>query len=220
MAHLLESLGIGELDGEGQKVDNLAHEVLGKTYVTLKTEHLELSEDFGEGKAIVKARMFHIVDDVTTNIEIQGGGVGLVDALFDGMLKNFAREYASLSTVSIVDFNIGIKLKGTHGRRTDALAIATLRVKNSDDYEYTFLHRTPSISQSSVGVVQDVVRFFVNSERAYIQLYVALDDAKKRGRPDLVERYQNQMATLVRATSYKEIVARIATSPFVPPKAN
>lgn len=209
MAHLLESLGIGELDDEGQKVDNVAHEVLGNTYVTLKTQHLELSEDFAEGKAKVKASLEQRIGEAASKIEIEGVGVGLVDALFDGMLNNFGREYASLPRLSIVDFNIGIKVKGTHGRRSDALAIATLRVKNSDDYAYTFMHRTPSISQSSVGVVQDVIRFFVNSERAYIQLYVALDDAKKRTRPDLIERYQNQMATLVRATSYREVVERM-----------
>lgn len=200
-----------DLDLAAQKVDVVSREVLSSNYLRLKMEQLELNEDFASGTAHVKAKLSQASGDFTRTIEIEGRGVGLIDALFDALLSSYAREHTSLSEISIVDFHIETRLKGTHGRRTDAQAIATLRVKNSDNFEYAFSHRTPSISQSSVAVVQDVICFFVNSERAYIQLYTALDDAKKRGRSDLVERYQNQMATLVQATSYREVAGRILT---------
>ena len=51
--------------------------------------------------------------------------------------------------------------------------------------------------------------FFINAESAYIRLYRALADAKERGRHDLIERYSNQMSTLVKATSYETLVSRL-----------
>ncbi len=196
-------------DIKAQKVEGLAREVLGKTYVTFQTKQFFLDEDFDGGHAKVRANLRQHTGEQTTDMDIEGQGVGLVDALFDGMLKSFAREYSSLSSIAIVDFNIHIKVKSSYGRRSDAMAIAMLTIRNSEDNEYAFSHSTPSVSQSSVAVVQDAVKFFVNSERAYIQLYVALEDAKKRGRFDLVERYQNQMSTLVQATSYRKIVEQM-----------
>jgi hypothetical protein len=206
-----DKAGAAELDGAAQKVDAVSREALGSNYIRLKTDHLDLDEDFANGTAHVKAKLSQTSGDFTKVVDIDGTGVGLIDALFDALMKSYAPEHTSLNGISIVDFQIGIRAQGAHGRRTDAQAVATLRVKNSDNYEYAFTHRTTSISQSSVAVVQDVICFFVNSERAYIQLYTALEDAKKRARPDLVERYKNQMATLVEATSYREVAGRILT---------
>ncbi len=209
MVQSAEELVPVELEGQALRVDAAAREVLGKTYMTLRIDHFHLNEDFTLGKAVVGAELLQFMDEGNKSMAIKGEGVGLVDAFFEGMMRAFAPEYASLSRVAIVDFNIHIKLRDTYGRKTDAFAIAVLRVKNSEGYEYVFSSRTPSISQSSAGAVLEVVKFFVNSERAYVQAFLALEDAKKRARSDLVERYRNQLATLVTATSYKEIATRL-----------
>ncbi len=200
---------IDRMDEQSSRVELLAHEILRGNHVQLQTKYLELHEDFVLGKADVKATILHKQGSEEKSIHVEGQGVGLVDALFDAMMKAFSKEHLSLAKISIVDFNISIKMRGTDGRKTDAFAIATLRVRTSDNYEYAFSHRTSSISRSSANVVADVFAFFINSERAYTQLYLALNDAKKRGRSDLAERYQNQMATLVHATSYGDIVEKL-----------
>jgi len=208
-----EAKSISEMDDQARKVDVLVREVLGDSYVTMQTLALNLTEDFTSGRALVHAEIEQGKGGPEKTLKIEGRGVGLMDAFFDGMMHAFSSEYVSLAAITAVDFNISIKMRGTDGRKTDAFAIATLRVKNSDNDEYSFSHRTSSISRSSANVVTDVFAFFLNSERAYVQLFLALEDAKKRARPDLVERYQNQMGVLVHATSYREIVKKLSRGP-------
>ncbi len=202
-----------EFEGQAARVDMLAHEVLGATYVLLQTQTLSLHENYAHNKAEVTAHVVQTIGESKQEFDVTGEGVGLVDAYFSAMLKKFAPEYPTLSSITIADFSINTKLDGMKGLRSDAVANAVLVVRNSEGQKYAFSSRTPSISQSSVGVVQNTVRFFINSERAYIQLYLAREDAQKRSRSDLVERYQNQMATLVHATSYSVISKKILNGP-------
>ena len=46
---------------------------------------------------------------------------------------------------------------------------------------------------------------FINAERAWVQLQLAIKDATERRRSDLVQRYRQQMGTLVYATSYEAL---------------
>ncbi len=197
------------MDHESEQVNALSQEILGSHFVRLTTDSLELKEDFVANKARIEAKMRQRIGDEEKPFSVSGTGVGLVDAYFEGLLSTFSAEYVSLAKITIVDFNISSKMVGIKGSHTDAMAIAVLRVKNADKHEYTFSHKSASISQSSVGAVQDVLQFFVNSERAFTQLYMALEDAKKRSRSDLIDKYQIQMSTLVKATSYNQIVERL-----------
>ena len=198
-----------ELDFEAKKVDLISHEVLGKNYLNLEVRGLELKEDCANISVNLSAQIDEIVEEKTRSIEIKGVGVGLVDAAFDGLMKAYSPEHISLAGVSIDDFSVAIKLRGTDGRKSDAYAIALLRARNSEDHEFAFSYRSPSLSQSGVAVVTQALSFFINSERAFVQLYTALDDAKKRNRSDLIERFKQQMAVLVSATSYKQVVEKM-----------
>lgn len=202
-----------ELDFEAQKVDVIAREVLGSNYMRLQVKSLELQEDFAAMSSRLRAKVDCIISDNTRELNLEGQGVGLVDAAFEGMMKAFAPEHISLTAISIDDFSISIRFRGTEGRKSDAYAIALLRMRNSENHEYAFTYRTPSISQSSLAVVTEAVAFFVNSERAYTQLHLALSDARTRNRFDLAERYQQQMAILVTATSYKQVVEKMNKGP-------
>lgn len=203
------------MDHEVEQVNALSLEILGTHFVRLATDTLELKEDFAANTASVQAKMRQKTGDEEKPFLVLGQGVGLMDAYFEGLLSCFSVEYVSLSQMAIVDFSIHINMQGNQGRQTDAMAIAVLRVKNSDNHEYAFSHKSVSVSQSSVGVVQEVVQFFINSERAYTQLYLALEDAKKRSRSDLIQKYQIQMSVLVQATSYQQIVERLKSKQFV-----
>ncbi|MBL4818446.1 MAG: hypothetical protein JKY15_04330 [Deltaproteobacteria bacterium] len=197
------------IDHEAAEVNRVSLEVLGEDFINLHADSLELKEDFLNSQASVKARLTQTKGDEKSSYEVIGSGVGLVDAYFEALLASFSKEYVSLNTISIVDFNIHIKMTGSAGRHTDAIAIAALRIKNSDRHEYVFEHKSVSVSQSSVGAAQDAIQFFIDAERAYTKLHFALEDAKERTRSDLVQKYQIQMGTLVKATSYKEIAERL-----------
>jgi len=88
----------------------------------------------------------------------------------------------------------------------------TLRVANSEDREFVFSHASQSITRSSLSVVVEAVEFFINSERAFIAVYKAMQHARAQNRQDSVMRYTSQLTTLVEATSYSEVIAQIRKS--------
>lgn len=201
------------LDPEATQVDALARDVLRENYLQFTLKSIEIKEDFSEGRVSLVATLGRGAAGDTT--EIRGSGVGLIDGFFDGMMKAFSTEYPSLKTLSVADFAVSSGFDDARGRRSDALALAELRIRNSEGTEFVFRHKTPSVTRSSVRAALDALTFFINSERAYIQLHLALRDAKERRRSDLVERFQSQMSTLVGATSYSEVIERLRSEPSV-----
>ncbi|MBI1947472.1 MAG: hypothetical protein HYS27_17390 [Deltaproteobacteria bacterium] len=196
------------LDPEAQRVAAVTREILGENYLHFALERMELVED----KDGVTAKVRLSRSGSGELIDLEGKGVGLVDAVFDGLTRRFGDEYPSLKTVAVTDFRVGSGFDEAQGRRSDALAVATLRMKNSHGAEFQFERKTSSVTRSSVRVALDALTFFINSERAYVQLHVALKDAKERRRSDLVEKYRGQMSTLVHATSYSEVMERLRDS--------
>lgn len=196
------------LDPEAQRVAAVTREILGENYLHFALERMELVED--KDGVSVKVRLSR--SGAGEMIDLDGKGVGLVDAVFEGLTRRFGDEYPSLKTIAVTDFRVGSGFDGAQGRRSDALAVATLRMKNSHGAEFQFERKTSSVTRSSVRVALDALSFFINSERAYVQLHVALKDAKERRRSDLVEKYRGQMSTLVHATSYSEVMERLRDS--------
>jgi hypothetical protein len=187
-----------ELDGDARRVNQLSREILHDSYRSFSIDRLELVENAG-----VTVKM-HLKRSPEGDVqELVGVGVGLIDAVFDGVMKAYAAEYPSLKTVVVSDFKLGSGFDAAKGRRSDALAVATLTMKNSHDNQFTFERKTPSVTNSSVRVALDALTFFINAERAYVQLQLAMKDATERRRSDLVQRYRQQMGTLVYATSYE-----------------
>ncbi len=196
-------------DQRAEQVITLAKEVLGQTLMEIEIVGLKLSENFESSSAKLEAKLVEISEGKPKKKTVVGQGVGLVDACFDALIRCYNDQFCSLDSISIVDFSVSAHLDRASQRKSDAKITALLRIKNSQDHEYAFQSTTTSISHSSVSVVQESVAFFINAELAYTRLYTALSDAKARARNDLIERYRNQMATLVHATSYEKLVARL-----------
>ena len=200
-------------DQQAERVLALAKEILGDSFIVIQVVSLKFTENFEVAHAKLEATLVEISDNKPKKRKIIGEGVGLVDACFDGMLKTYEENYCSLAAISIVDFTVNAHLDGGSRRQSDARVTALLRVKNADAHEYAFECTTSSISHSSVCAVQEAIAFFINAECAYVRLYRALADAKERGRHDLIDRYRNQMATIVHATSYETLVSRLRNNP-------
>jgi LeuA allosteric (dimerisation) domain len=193
------------LDPEAQRVDQLAREILRENYLHFHLERLEVVEE----ENAVRVRALLTRPGTSDAKEIEGQGVGVVDAFFDGVMARFAGEYPSLKTIAVSDFKMESGFDDAQGRRSDALAVAKLRVRNSEGVEFEFLRKTPSVTRSAVRAALDALTFFINSERAYVQLQLALTDAKERRRSDLVEKYRSQMGILVHATSYSDVIEKL-----------
>ena len=191
-------------------MSNLEHEplirrVLGTNFLQLNLAKLQIEEDPGTG-ATVKV----IVNEGDQPVEVEGKGVGVVDALYSGLLGRYAREYQSLKSIELASFSVAADVETKKAQAgVDAVGRVTLDVRNSEGRHFTFSHASRSVTQSTACAVLAAVQYFVNAERAFLTLYNARRDALARGREDLVARYTAEMAEVVAATSYAEVIANI-----------
>lgn len=184
--------------------------VLKENYLELKVEHYMVSEAVGEG---APCKVEVTLNNATSDRRevIKGEGVGAIDAVSRGMLDHYAREFHSLETITFTDFRVRGNMETGHKHNTDAEALVTLSVHNSDQRKFEFEASGRSLIAAVIEVVVDAMEYFVNSERAFITVYKALCDARDRDRADLVQKYTAQLAGLVRTTSYTKVIERIKT---------
>jgi hypothetical protein len=143
-------------------------------------------------------------------VEVEGKGVGLVDALHVGLLARYGREYQSLKTIQLTGFRVAADIETKKAQAgVDAVARVTLDVTNSEGRQFSFSDSSRSVTASTARSVLAMVSYFVNAERAFLTLYNARRDALARGREDLVSRYTAELAEVVESTSYAEVIANI-----------
>lgn len=186
-------------------------DILGERYIVLQALSYELREDFESGNAEITCT----VSNKTTGndlLTVQGRGTGLIDALFHGLRNEFAKRWPSLDTIQFHDFAVrGIMSTRTDNSGSDAEAQVTLTVVSSEHVEFTFTSTSRSIGRASVDATLQAVGYFLNSEKAFIEIYNILQHYRKEGRVDLVTKYQLLLSQMVENTSYTEVIQQIRT---------
>ena len=189
------------------KIDHgeLIRRVLGGNHLQLSLVKLTIDEDPG-ATATVKVKL----TEGDLPVEVEGKGVGVVDALYSGLLGRYAREYQSLKTIQLVSFHVAADIETKQASAgVDAVGRVTLDVKNSEGRHFSFTDASRSVTTSTARAVLACVQYFVNAERAFLTLYNARRDAIERGREDLVARYTAELSEVVESTSYAEVIASI-----------
>jgi len=193
-------------DREQDEVMTLMREVLGEQYLQLEVESVLVEENVREQATSVSCE---VISSAGRSV-IAGRGVGLIDALYAGVVARFAKEYPSLQTIRFDSFTIHGHLETKKGfAGTDAKAETTLQLANSEQRPFTFSASSRSVTASAILAILAAVAYFINSERAFTTLFHALKDAQARNRADLVQRYTNAMARLVQNTSYSEVLRKM-----------
>jgi hypothetical protein len=192
------------------EIESLVAQILDGTELRLHVDSYTLEENLEAGEVHIRC---HVHDQRSGEKKtIEGRGVGIIDAFFAGMVTLYADQFPSLKTIRFADFSLKADVNSGRGARSDMAAEVSLRIANSGGKEYLFKHASPSITRSALAAVLEGVEFFINSERAFIAVYNALDHARGQNRPDSVERYTTQLATLVDAASYSEVIEQIRTA--------
>lgn len=180
----------------------LIRRILGANYLELQLARLAVEERPEDG-TLVKVS----VVERGVGVEVEGRGVGVVDAIYAGLLERYASEYQSLKSIQLVGFAVAPQLDTkTVDSGVDAIGTVTLEVENSEGHRFTFADTSRSVTTSIARTVLAVVQYFVNAERAFLTLHHARKDALERGREDLVARYTAEMAEVVESTSYAEVI--------------
>lgn len=186
----------------------LTRDVLGTDFVELEVRAYQLTEDLQSGRAQIVTQL-HLAGELTPRA-VEGEGVGFVDALFKGIQRALADDYPSIAHIFFADFHVAGDFKGAKrdGARTDVPGTVRLTVENASGRAFEFHHTSPSVSASSVKALLRAVEHFVNAERAVLKVYSWIEDARKRSRPDLAEKYTQRLADLVQNASYSDTIER------------
>lgn len=180
-------------------------EVLQDDLLTLTVGGVSLQENFAEHRCAVSCVVREQPGD--TPLAIEATGVGLIDAFFAGLGAHYAGEHPSLRTLRFTGFEVtGLMAESDSANATDAKADATIRVANSYGAEFEFGAITSSVAHSSIECVLAAVEYFVNSERATVRMFRALEHYRQEGRGDLVSKYTDLLSEMVRNTSYSEVI--------------
>ena len=182
----------------------LIRRVLGANFLELKLSRLTIEEL--DSQSLVKVAVL----EGDQSIDVEGKGVGVVDALYAALLDRYAREYQSLKSIQLTGFRVSADMESKKAQAgVDAVARVTLDVANSEHKHFSFTDASRSVTTSTARVVIAAVQYFVNAERAFLTLHNARRDALARGREDLVSRYTAEMAEVVESTSYAEVIESI-----------
>jgi hypothetical protein len=197
-----------ETDQQAQVI-TLLREVLGDNYTHLHVNRVLIQEDLEDSTTSVSCE----VDDEATGEKfvIAGKGVGAIDAFFQGMVDRFATEYPSLKTIRFSNFALHARLDTKQDfAGTDSEGEVVLEITNSEGRVFQFRHASRSVIGAGIITTLLGLEYFINSERAVVTMYHAINDARSRNRSDLVQRYTNNLAILVRNTSYSEVIGKIS----------
>ncbi len=186
----------------------LMKEILQEDYLHLTVHSYTLNENLDQGTVEIVCRLSDQKDDA---FEVNGGGVGVIDALFDGLKQRMAGDYPSLKSIRFSEFSIEGLISGDDSPdvATKAEAVARVGILNSEHREFMFEARAPSVSRAGIQATILAAEYFVNSERTYVRLHEILEHYRSEGRTDLVEKYTDLMTKVVQNTSYSEVVEQI-----------
>ena len=154
-------------------------------------------------------RSTHMSAQALNKLKLSGEGVGLIDASFEALVRRFESEYPSLRSIKFTKFEVRGELEEVTRAGSDALCRARLVIENSEHVPFEFEASAPSMASVSIDAVVQALEHFINAERAFTQIYHALEDAKRRGRHDLISSYTSQLSELVKTTSYTETIAQL-----------
>ncbi len=191
------------------ELEALTREVLSDDSLELAVSKYTLTEDIAACTAWIVCQL-SLVDEGPMRA-VEGKGVGFVDALFNGLKQTLVAEYPSLGHIHFVGFEVGGDFRNSGdqaGARSDAPGTVRLVIENAAGRKFTFAATSPSVSASSVHVVLRAVEHFVNAERAVLKVFSWIEDAQRRSRPDLVDRYTRRLADLVQNASYSETIEK------------
>lgn len=184
----------------------LIKRILGENYLQLELRRLTLDEAPDEGCAVT----IETVDTQGRVLTVKGTGSGMIDAVLNGLLERYAREYHSLQSIEMASFQVEAQVDTKQGKTgSDAVATVTIEVKNSEGMLFAFSDESRFMVSSSARAALASVEYFINAERAFITLYKSRKDAQERHRADLVTRYTHEMAEVVKSTSYAEVIEKI-----------
>lgn len=201
---------------QGQLAEEIRRILTDSGWRTFSVHAWDLHEDLREGSARVSCflEIRSLGSEETVRIA-NAAGTGPVDALFQGMVTELRSRFLSLGSLEFVNVRGEASFDRTRRpSKSDGVMTMTISVQNGHGKIFEFLSSSQSITGSAIAALLEGVEFFVNAELAVLKVRSWIEDANKRGRPEIAEDHTRLLATLMAVTDYTEAI-RLESSRMV-----
>ena len=179
--------------------------VLGESLTILSPVSISVRESLQDDFTITDFS-FEKQDSTKSIVPIIGSkGKGFVDGLFEGLGDHFSKSYTSLSKIKLLDISVN-PLMSDHRRSmaTDAQAEVSFTVEVGGRGRAQFDHTSRSMIYSSFVVALSAFQFYINCERSFDKIILALEDAESRNRSDIAESCKYDLSRLTEINNYEK----------------
>ncbi len=197
------------MESKQERMIVLMREILQDNFMEVRVRSYHISESLDEDTCRITSKI-ELADG--SDLTVEGEGVGMIDAFFNGIKTRLAEEYPSLKSITFSQFLIKGLMEAGEKNGTDAQAEARVGILNSEGQEFLFKCTAPSVTRAGLQATAEAAAYFVNSERTFVKLHDIIEHYRRDGRMDLVEKYTDLTARVVENTSYSEVVERIRKS--------
>ena len=138
-------------------------------------------------------------------INLSSTGTGFVDCIFNSCMKHYEDRYHSLKKMSLVDLYVKPIFSMSHTLdKTDASTDVIIKMSLLGGREAEFKSRSKSIVYSGMTCILSAFQFYINCEKAFKRIKFLIEDARTRGRGDLLEKYTYSISKLTTVNSYEQ----------------
>lgn len=128
---------------------------------------------------------------------------GFVDGLFLGLHKNYSDKYSSLDKIKLVDIMVNPIMKASTKRGSDAKTSVVFRVEVESHGISEFQHKSRSMIYSSFVSALEAFQFYINCQRTFEKISLAVEDAKQRNRGDIMQECMSDLSKLTEVNTYE-----------------
>jgi hypothetical protein len=177
-------------------VDSLCKEVLGRGYITLSAQKIQVLDQATADETEVRLELLHN----KKKIKISTTGSGFIDAMFSGLRGHYDQDYFSLKHIKLSSFKLDTSKLDQQAPTASASSVLLDFSVGKKTVEFKSSSR--SVVFAGYGVLLSVFQFYLNCELTFLQLRSWIEDAKKRNRQDIVSDISYKMSLLTQVNSY------------------
>ena len=173
-------------------VKTLFDKVLGETKTKLTPLSISISEGFQE-KSSSQEKIINLR-------ELKARG--FVDGIFLGLRQTYCKDYHSLDKIKLVDLMVNPIMKASTARGSDAKTSVIFRVEVNNHGISEFQHKSRSMIHSSFMSALSAFQFYINCERTFYKIKLAVADASARNRGDILQSCLSDLSVLTEVNTY------------------
>ena len=130
-------------------------------------------------------------------------GRGFVDGLFKGLHGHYCEKYSSIRNIKLVDMIVNPLMKNTKkSLGSEAKTDVIFRVEIVGHGMAEFQNTSRSMIYSGFAAALQVFEFYVNCEKTFDKISLAVVNAKERNRGDILQNCMTDLSRLTEVNTY------------------